>query len=384
VNTVILRAPLLTISGYGTHSRQIYRWLRSRNIPVKTQIVPWGVTPWYVNPDSLDGMVGDIMSRSTSLDVRAERSIQVQLPNEWDTTVAAKNIGVSAFVETDRCNPSWESDCNKMDAIVAPSTFTKKIVTNSVNVNVPFYVIPESYHESPPNTDFVDCLDFSTDFNFLVFGQITGNNPENDRKNLFYTIKWLCETFSNDKNVGIVVKTNSGRNTSIDRLQTSRLIKQLVKEVRKGPFPKIHLLHGALSESEIMGLYGHPKVKALVSLTRGEGFGLPLLEAAASGLPVIATNWSGHLDFLNEGRFSAVEYDLIDIHPSRIDNSIFIPGAKWAMPREKEAKRRLKKFRTSSQLPKQWATDLAGKLRNKFSQESINLIYDECLMGFIE
>ena len=384
MNTVILRAPLLTISGYGTHSRQIYRWLRSRNIPVKTQIVPWGVTPWYVNPDSLDGMVGDIMSRSVGMDEKAARSIQVQLPNEWDPTVAAKNVGVSAFVETDRCNPSWESDCNKMDAVVAPSRFTKKIVTDSVSVTVPFHVIPESYHESDPDPEFVSQLDFSTDFNFLVFGQITGSNPENDRKNLFYTIKWLCETFAHDSNVGIVVKTNSGRNTSIDRLQTSRLIKQLVKEVRKGPFPKIHLLHGSLSESEIMGLYTHPKIKSLVSLTRGEGFGLPLLEAAVSELPIIATDWSGHLDFLNEGKFSAVEYDLVDVHPSRIDNSIFIPGAKWAMPREKESKRRLKKFRTSSQLPKQWAIDLAKKLRSKFSQESINRIYDECLMGFIE
>ena len=157
-----------------------------------------------------------------------------------------------------------------------------------------------------------------------------------------------------------------------------------MKEVRKGPFPKIHLLHGSLSESEIMGLYTHPKIKSLVSLTRGEGFGLPLLEAAVSELPIIATDWSGHLDFLNEGKFSAVEYDLVDVHPSRIDNSIFIPGAKWAMPREKESKRRLKKFRTSSQLPKQWAIDLAKKLRSKFSQESINRIYDECLMGFIE
>ncbi len=384
MNTVILRAPLLTISGYGTHSRQIYRWLRSRNVPVKTQIVPWGVTPWYVNPDSLDGMIGDIMSTSVGMDEKAARSIQVQLPNEWDPTVAAKNIGVSAFVETDRCNPSWQADCNKMDAVVAPSSFTKKIVTDSVNVNVPFHVIPESYHESDPDHEFVSQLDFSTDFNFLVFGQITGSNPENDRKNLFYTIKWLCETFAHDSSVGIVVKTNSGRNTSIDRLQTSRLIKQLVKEVRRGPFPKVHLLHGSLSEPEIMGLYTHPKIKSLVSLTRGEGFGLPLLEAAVSELPIIATGWSGHLDFLNEGRFSAVEYDLVDVHPSRIDNSIFIPGAKWAMPREKEAKRRLKKFRTSSQLPKQWAVDLAKKLRDKFSQESINRIYDECLMGFIE
>jgi hypothetical protein len=183
---VILRAPLLTISGYGTHSRQIYRWLKSRNVSVKTQIVPWGITPWYINPDSLDGLVGDIMSNSTPLDHKAGCSIQVQLPNEWDTNVGNKNIGVSAFVETDRCNPEWVGMCNKMDAVVAPSSFTKKIVESTGEIKVPFFVIPESYHQPANNEKFLSNLDFSTPFNFLIFGQLTGNNPENDRKNCTY------------------------------------------------------------------------------------------------------------------------------------------------------------------------------------------------------
>ena len=384
MSEVILRAPLLTISGYGTHSRQVYKWLKSRGIPVKVQIVPWGITPWYINPDSLGGLVGDIMSNSVSLDQRGGTSIQVQLPNEWDTSIARKNIGISAFVETDRCNPAWVTACNKMDAVVAPSSFTKRVVTSSGNVTVPFFVIPESYHEPAVDEGFLNSLDFSTDFNFLLFGQITGNNPENDRKNLFYTIKWICETFSGDKDVGIVLKTNSGRNTAIDRKNTIRLLQQLLSEVRRGPYPKVHFLHGALTEKEVMSLYRHPKIKSLVSLTRGEGYGLPILEAAVSELPVIATGWSGHLDFMNLGKYSSVEYDLVDIHPSRIDNEVFIPGSKWAMPREKDVKRRLKKFRNSHKLPKQWATNLAPTLRDSFSQESINKKYDECLMRFIE
>ena len=384
MSEVILRAPLLTISGYGTHSRQVYRWLRSRNIPTKVQIMPWGITPWYINPDSLDGLIGDIMSNSVPLEQKGKTSIQVQLPNEWDPNLCQKNIGVSAFVETDRCNPEWISMCNRMDAVVAPSTFTKKIVESTGDVTVPFFVIPESYHTPAEDSSFLETLDFSTDFNFLLFGQITGNNPENDRKNLFHTVKWLCETFSGDKDVGIVLKTNSGRNTSIDRRNTTRLVKQLISEVRKGPYPKVHLLHGSLSEPEVMSLYRHPKIKSLVSLTRGEGYGLPILEAAVSELPVIATDWSGHLDFMNLGRFSAVEYDLKEIHSTRVDNAVFMQGARWACPREKDAKRRLKKFKSSSKIPKQWAVELAPRLIDEFSQESINKKYDECLARFIE
>ena len=114
----------------------------------------------------------------------------------------------------------------------------------------------------------------SIEFNFLTVGQITGHNPENDRKNVFYLIKWFCEAFSEDKDVGLVIKTNSGKNTKIDKKMTQRMVHNLVSEVRKDKFPRVHLLHGSMSEEELASLYLHPKIKAFVTLTRGEGFGL--------------------------------------------------------------------------------------------------------------
>jgi glycosyltransferase involved in cell wall biosynthesis len=383
---VVLRAPLLSYSGYGTHSRQIFKWLLSReDVDIATNIVPWGITPWMINPEFENGMIGQIMRCSSQVpsDKKYDISIQIQLPNEWDPNLARYNIGVSACVETDICNPAWVDCCNRMSAIIVPSQHTKRVLENSGTLNVPIFVIPESYYdeiaspELPPST-----WDFSTDFNFLLFGQFTGNNPENDRKNIFYTIKWMCETFHDDPDVGIIIKTNSGCNTTIDRFVTGKTLRGLLNEVRKGDYPRIHLLHGAMDAKEIASLYRHPKIKALVSFTRGEGFGLPLLEAAASGLPVIATNWSAHTEFLNHGKFIPVKYDLRPIHESRVDNSIFIPQARWAHPHEDDAKYRLKKFRKSSLLPKKWAQELKEKLLKKYSQKHIEQIYNELLGDF--
>jgi glycosyltransferase involved in cell wall biosynthesis len=380
---VVIRAPLLSYSGYGTHSRQIFRWLLSRDdVEINTQIVPWGITSWMINPDFEDGMVQEIMTRSIppNADAKADITLQLQLPNEWDPNLGKTNVGISACVETDVCNPQWVECCNKMNRVVVPSEHTKGVLENSGNVNVPIAVIPESYYDIIANDDLPTLdFDFSTDFNFLLLGQFTGNNPENDRKNIFYTVKWLCEAFVGDPDVGIVLKTNSGRNTTIDRVVTQQTLQQLLHEVRRGPYPRFHFLHGAMTPFEIASLYRHPTIKALVALTRGEGFGLPILEAAASGLPVIATNWSAHTEFLGKGRFIGVDYKLEKIHASRVDNSIFMEGAKWAQPKEDDAKQRLIKFRKSPSIPMEWAAELKEKLLVEYSQSAIEKTYNDNL-----
>lgn len=385
MKTVVLRGPSLTQSGYGVHARQIARWLLQRpDFDVKFMTLPWGDTPWYLDTNAHDGLIGEIMKRTVKPDFKADISFQLQLPNEWDPSIAPVNIGITAAVETDRCNPDWIQCCNRMTAVVVPSQSAKMSLTNTGQVTCPLLVIPEAYSDAINSTILPELPEFSTPFNFLVFGQLTGNNPENDRKNIFYTIKWLCEVFKDDKDVGIVLKTNVGKNTLIDRNMTKNLISAIVHETRRGSaFPKVHLLHGDMNDAEVAALYKHPQLKGLISLTRGEGYGLPILEAAASGLPIIATGWSGHLDFLKHGKYISVYYRLADVHPSRIDGRIFVKGARWAMPSEDDFKKRVAKFRQSSSTPKEWATELQSVILEKYNLSSIMKMYDEALKEYI-
>lgn len=390
VNTkkkVLFRGPCLTQSGYGVHARQIAKWLLSReDLEVEFQALPWGDTPWLIDKDLDGGFIGKIMERTVDPTNRSyDATVQLQLPNEWDTSFSKTNIGITAGVETDKCNPDWIAACNRMSMIVVPSKHAKNCLAVSGPLTTPVIVLPEAYNESISQSEKtkIDDLEFSTDFNVLIFGQITGTNPENDRKNIFYTIKWLCEVFQNDEDFGIVIKTNAGRNTSIDKKIVTQTIQGVLREVRRTKFPKVYLLHGDLSDSEVASLYCHPKIKALVSLTRGEGYGLPILEAAASGLPVIATAWSGHVDFLSHGKYIEIPYSLTPVHPSRVDGKIFVQGTSWATPNEDEFKRKIRKFRNSSSLPKEWAQDLKQKIIEKYSISSIIGLYNEALKELI-
>ncbi len=381
MKSVIVRGPLLSESGYGNHARQVFRWLMKNHsdCDIRVQLLPWGNTSWCINPDAEGGLVGEIMRRSGNVDRKFDISFQIQLPNEWDTSIADINIGVSAVVESDVCNPTWIDACNKMSAVVVPSTFCESTLRKTGSINTPIFVIPESFTQEVLDSDKSFDIEFDTNFNFLVLGTLTGNNPHNDRKNIFFAIKWLCEEFANDPDVGIVLKTNVGRGTRMDWPHVEGMIRAVINEVRKGPYPKIHIIHGITSAKEIAGLYVHPKIKALVSPTRGEGFGLPLLEAAASGLPVAVTEYSGHMDFMKSGKFIKFEYDLKEIHESRCDPHIWMKGSKWAEVREADFKKKLRKFKSSHTTPKQWADELMPKIRETHSPDAIDAEYERRL-----
>jgi hypothetical protein len=182
-------------------------------------------------------------------------------------------------------------------------------------------------------------------FCYLAVGHWLPGDLGEDRKNIGYTIKAFLETFKNKpkgKRPALLLKVQAGSGTSImDREAVLDKIDAIRKTV-KGDLPNIYLVHGEMTDAEVNELYNHGKVKAMISLTKGEGFGRPLLEFSLVNKPIIASAWSGHVDFLDQEFCCLVGGELKNVHPSAQVQNMILAESMWFSPNINDAITHLK------------------------------------------
>ena len=313
---------------------------------------------------------------------------QVCFPNEWKK-ISDYDVGITAGIETTICSLDWISCINKMDKVIVPSEFSKRVFLNSsdyykTNLNTEIIVIPEYYHEEfdlHEEKDNVFINEIKTSKNILISGQLTSYNTELDRKNIFNTIEYTIRELSNYEDYGLIIKTNLGKNNINDFLKLKSIMAKYYKELKKElkNIPNIYLLHGDMSPFELKTLYSSEKITAFVSCTRGEGFGLHMLEAAVCGLPIISTNWSAYTEFLDY--FGKIKYKLVDIPESKVDN-IFVKNSKWAEFDVDSFKENLNNFISYDAKSDKRIIDQKNNLINKMNKTSIISSYREELGRF--
>jgi hypothetical protein len=294
-------------------------------------------------------------------------SVQVTIPLEWER-IAPINIGVTAGIETTKIAGEWIEKANMMDKIIVPSQFARYAFdeTSYDAQNSQTGEIVKDFRNKTP----IEVI-FETDFNFLAVAQW------GPRKNLENLIKWFIEENFDRENVGLVLKTNLAKNCEIDRVHCIERIKVLLNhEDYKDKKCKIYLLHGYMSEEEMARLYRHKDIHAFITTTHGEGYGLPLFEAAQAGLPIIAPAWSGHVDFLTmpvkgKNKFipMKVDYDLRHIQESAVWDKILVRDSMWCFPKEGSFKMKMRSMMENHGAMQKKATQLAEHLRENWPDE---------------
>jgi hypothetical protein len=276
----------------------------------------------------------------------------VSIPNEFQP-IGKYNIGITAGIEATVCPPQWIEGLNRMDVNIVPSEHSKLVFTRSefikngpnnqpvgfLKLEKPMEIIFEGadtnvYKKLEPmqiDIGILQTLDeIKEDFVYLFVGHWLQGSLGNDRKDVGMTIKLFLDTFKNKKDApALLLKTSGATFSVIDREEILKKISAIKSTYpTTDVLPNIYLLHGQLTDDEMNSLYNHPKIRCMVSLTKGEGYGRPLLEFSLTGKPIIASAWSGHVDFLDKEMSILLPGELKDVDASAL-NDFFIKGAKW-------------------------------------------------------
>jgi glycosyltransferase involved in cell wall biosynthesis len=351
---IFISCPIDTFSGYGARSRDIALSIIKSNL-YDVKILPqrWGATPFgFLKPENSDHkLIMDCIWPNPQLPKQPDCWIQITVPNEFQP-IGKFNIGITAGIETTICNVTWIEGINKMDLTFASSEHAKKVfessifeekdnkteqLIRSIKLEKPVEVLFEGVDVNifkkldAFNGEINDTIEdlVKEDFNFLFVGHWLQGEIGQDRKDVGMLIKTFLETFKDKKQKpGLILKTSSGNYSVMDREEILDKIRKIEESI-DGDLPSIYLLHGELSDNEVNELYNHPKVKAHISFTKGEGYGRPLLEASISQKPVIASNWSGHTDFLDKEMSILLPGQLTQIHPSATVKDMLLPESGW-------------------------------------------------------
>ena len=348
-NTFFVSCPIDTYSGYGARSRDFVKSLIELD-KYEVKILPqrWGSTTENFIEDNIKEW-GFLKKHITpQLIEKPDYWCQITVPNEFQS-VGKYNIGLTAGIETTICDGSWIEGCNRMDLILTSSNHSKRVFETSqfykdgdenqlIKLSKPVKVLFEGANldiykiiKTFKNKDLKNYIDnIPEDYAYLMVGHWMQGEMGHDRKNVGLLAKVFYEILKDKKKKpALILKTSVVGGSLSDREEILRRLDMIKKSVPGEDLPTIYLVHGELSDDEINELYNHPKVKTMVCLTKGEGFGRPLLEFSLLNKPIITTAWSGHTDFLKEGNIGYVSGDLENVHPSAHLPNMLLKEAQW-------------------------------------------------------
>ena len=398
---VVICGPFTSRSGYGDHARSIFKsLLLVEDIKITVIDVRWGDTPQDALSSAND-FEKEILTRiedPSQINFQPDVYIDVRIPNEF-VNPGKFNIGITAGIETNIVSPAFLQGANNMDLLIVPSQHAKQgFIDTTYKVENEGQPVPgqelkctvpiEVVHEGLDPNRFRKLTKKEIDKKFaikisnivkrpsaLFVGQWTQGGFGNDRKDIPRMIKLFIETFGNKPNPpGLILKTNGATYSQLDYHEMKKRI-QSVKELfpKNINLPPIYLLHANLTEEEMNQLYNHEKIFGLITLTHGEGFGRPMLEASFAELPVCAPNWSGQLDFLPEDKTCLVDGELTQVSKDVVWENIIVPEASWFTTSEMDVYDRFRSFYQENHTKwKRLARELAVENRKTFSMDAMS------------
>ncbi|MDN4523634.1 glycosyltransferase [Fictibacillus fluitans] len=252
--------------------------------------------------------------------------IQINIAQEFYPIPGRVNIGMS-MLECDRIPKQWVEKCNKMSQVWVPSTFNKETFKESGVIEEKIKVIPIGIDTTrfSPEALPIKLPDLEDHFVFI------SNFEWVPRKGFDILINAFLDEFNSNEKVALLIKTYSGSNFDEEGKEIRSNLRTIIEKKKKNQYPLIKLITHGFSPDQLPSFY--TAGNCYVIPTRGEGWNLPALESMACQIPVITTNWSAHLDFINESNGFLINIEGLENIPEfQTRNDMVYKGMKWSIP----------------------------------------------------
>ena len=412
---VLVKGPALSMSGYGEQTRYMLAAIKDRqDIDLYLVNINWGksnnISAFDENSQWLKEMIAkSVRALQANKEFQFDVSIQVTIPNEWEN-IAPINIGYTAGIECDRVSPVWIEKGNMMNKIITISQHSKDSYSTTkydislknspeetmrtLELTTPIEHIGYATRNCNPTDEVLD-LGITTSFNFLTVSQF------GPRKDLETLLQSFLEKYKDNPDVGLIVKTHTMNTSVIDKERTRQQFKPIMNKF-KDKKCKVYLLHGEMTDNQMTALYQQDNIHAYVTTTHGEGFGLPIFEAVCNGMPVLAPDFSGHIDFLyantterkkvngkvttkekRKALYCKIPHTMKPVDSRAIWKGVIEEGSLWAYCDQAAVGASMEKVQKNYGMYKKWAEELKTAVLEEFPPEKMYAKFNDLLFGGI-
>lgn len=305
---LVWHSSFASLTGYSGSARQFVFGLDERGVAVRPLFI-YGADH---DEQVLAGHLHPRIKALQSLPVRLDVPQVVYAPaDRFSKNSGAYRIGYT-MLEVDRLPPTWVEQANQMDEIWTPTAWGAEVFRSS-GITRPIQIIPlgidtQQFFPAAPRQHLLERTVFVSVFEW---------NPRKGWEGLMRA--WQA-AFSPSDPVVLVLKIDC-------RVPAANPLRELAQATERPTAPITVIYNQPLKIDQLRELY--QSADCFVLPTRGEGWGMPILEAMACGTPAIATDWSGSTAFLNQT--NGYPLPISALVPAKFEHPYYT-NARWAEP----------------------------------------------------
>jgi len=319
---VLWNAPIFDNSGYADESRNFIMGLNREGVNLKLNPITWSNSV-----AELPQQTKRVLEKSTHHSIDYSKfifNISHIFPPHFKISNKLFNIGRTMF-ESDSLPTEWVDKCNQMDEIWVPSQFNLDSFSKAGVKSEKLFKI----HESIDTELFSDASGKIDDIKSIKRFKFLSVFDWGYRKGWDVLIKAFVQEFKEEE-ASLVLKVWSSLGKTLDEIKRE-ILNYLKNELKIYKIPSnIVFYDKMISVADFPKLYN--SVNAYVSPNRGEGWGRPLMEAMAAGLPTIATNCTGQLEFMSDDNSFLIDCNLTKVHNKAVQEIHTMKGQNWFEP----------------------------------------------------